>query len=1355
MVEAVSQLRIESERNSLLSEEVASIRKESEAAAASLTERQAELDELRSTLLAETEVRLMLEATESLLRHRVEELQRMSDSNASRADHLESQHQITQAEATSSREACHKTITELEQEVARLGQQLCHSQQKSSGQVSELESQIDSLQTQLNMARQSVAIASDLQSERSNEGEKLEHLQAENSSLTSQLSNVETTLKALKSEYAEAVGDLSTVSAERDRLQVELATSRESLAEGPCGSAEPEVGDRIATLEADLQTQSDLVKQLQSKLSSAQNGLSDASAKLESFELLVETERHARLQLEEESSSLRARCESLHVEVQQLQAQALVAVEASAACQAETAARIASLESELAARDSLASSWSIKVDDLEKERSILQSRFDQSTAELELLQSQIGSLRESQARSEEARAGLQDLVSRLESLLAEANSKVQTSTEEKQSLATQLATASGQVDSALEALRAENARLLDCMGQYEQRISSLDTQVEELTQSLADSEHAATLAKASLTQLEGTESEFFAEKASWEARLKTASEENAQRVLTLEAELKALGERHSAEIAALRSGCEIAIAEHLRKAEDFQQQAADGFKRAEFAQEALESAEVELQRLQAQYVDENKALLVATTTLKDDLSSAAEERANLLGKLNAKAEQLEHLKAQISELSGRLAASSEPADNVSEQELRQMRLDLAQKEEDYATFRQEASMLRQQHEEEIERLRRDLSDQQEKYAEVEKEALHLRSVFDQAEQSKTDTQMKLVEASHAQREFAEAHMLQIEKKDTESLQLKNQLAAALEDKTKVENMLQTFKANLLKKIQAVEDEKVHAVEAAKSQTETLVRAHAAEIESLKTALDEARKTQQEKSPAGNSLSEPRGSDAAELAQLLQLRETLLKDVEEQNRSLVVQLNDKNDQLGSLQAQQHAMETKFNDLSAQLVSLQKHNDSLKESVLAGVEAKTNAPVSGSEAEMQEKLKKKQEVLMRAHQHITDLNKQLEETKNSLGEATTQVAAMKQHIQKLERSKLQLAEDHVREQTRLQLEKHVHALHLQQASKDQAHLDKIKSLEERLAREEEEFKQYRLRASALAATASTLGPSDESGASDLGGDEIVTRKLKQRVSEMQIRIKSMEPKIASVQELEEKLRRESSLVEQLRFQLSDTSSRLAEINEKEESRKEEHKTKLQDLKLKVDQLLLNHKQDLQRLEAEKEKSLEDIRSELEKLHQQHDAAVRQKESEISNLKDQLELLRNQAPPAPSVPEETSPSPEVEILGLAAVQAQRDLQLQQIRDRSESLQADLLESKKMVELLQIQEKVLKEELRKAERDFKRENTSIEHVKSAVQKFLETNDEVRHPESRHCLLAPPDARPVVLRLAFGWCDR
>jgi hypothetical protein len=157
-----------------------------------------------------------------------------------------------------------------------------------------------------------------------------------------------------------------------------------------------------------------------------------------------------------------------------------------------------------------------------------------------------------------------------------------------------------------------------------------------------------------------------------------------------------------------------------------------------------------------------------------------------------------------------------------------------------------------------------------------------------------------------------------------------------------------------------------------------------------------------------------------------------------------------------------------------------------------------------------------------------------------------------------------------------------------------------------------------------------------------------------------------------------------------------------------------------------------------EAKAAQQLQLLKGEMVKLQQQHDVLLQQKTNEIANLKDTIELIKSRtldhsftSEPSPaSIPRGTEPLPaepsgvEAELLNLAQQQASRDAEVFAHAQRVTELENELAEAKKLLELFQMQEKVLKEEIRNSERSKKREGLDIDYLKQVVVKYLETED-------------------------------
>lgn len=160
----------------------------------------------------------------------------------------------------------------------------------------------------------------------------------------------------------------------------------------------------------------------------------------------------------------------------------------------------------------------------------------------------------------------------------------------------------------------------------------------------------------------------------------------------------------------------------------------------------------------------------------------------------------------------------------------------------------------------------------------------------------------------------------------------------------------------------------------------------------------------------------------------------------------------------------------------------------------------------------------------------------------------------------------------------------------------------------------------------------------------------------------------------------------------------------------------------------------------MEARAAQAVQGLKIEMAKMQQQHDILIQQKTNEIANLKDTIELIKARsllqsfsgAESSPSTPKpaekfgggSTLSGVEQELLNLAQQQAARESEIHAHTQRIKELEAELTDSKRLLELAQMQERVLKEEIRNSERSRKREGVDIDYLKQVVVKYLETED-------------------------------
>jgi chromosome segregation ATPase len=124
--------------------------------------------------------------------------------------------------------------------------------------------------------------------------------------------------------------------------------------------------------------------------------------------------------------------------------------------------------------------------------------------------------------------------------------------------------------------------------------------------------------------------------------------------------------------------------------------------------------------------------------------------------------------------------------------------------------------------------------------------------------------------------------------------------------------------------------------------------------------------------------------------------------------------------------------------------------------------------------QDKIGKLKVLLNRAHQHISESNKSVSDTKQELANLKKVNAELTQQIAKVERGQNQLVEETVRFKTQEEVEKRL------------------------LTDLEEEFKAYRVRAQSTSTAQSVVEADD---------DDDVTRKLQQKVNELRKQVTNL--------------------------------------------------------------------------------------------------------------------------------------------------------------------------------------------------------------------------------------------------------
>lgn len=207
---------------------------------------------------------------------------------------------------------------------------------------------------------------------------------------------------------------------------------------------------------------------------------------------------------------------------------------------------------------------------------------------------------------------------------------------------------------------------------------------------------------------------------------------------------------------------------------------------------------------------------------------------------------------------------------------------------------------------------------------------------------------------------------------------------------------------------------------------------------------------------------------SELQQLAQVRDELLKEAESQLKHATELANGSNDAVAALQASESTLKRRVLDLETELQLAKEQIENLKESVLAAASTSASSSDETGSASLQDshsisvnpnppagdlsqsvtelhaiiasrdqrinelelRIRKNKQILSKAHQHITDSTKQLAEVRTELSVAKAAKEELHNRLHKLERDQQQIVDEAVREQTKLQLEKHISVLVKQQ-------------------------------------------------------------------------------------------------------------------------------------------------------------------------------------------------------------------------------------------------------------------------------------------------------------------------------------
>jgi hypothetical protein len=373
--------------------------------------------------------------------------------------------------------------------------------------------------------------------------------------------------------------------------------------------------------------------------------------------------------------------------------------------------------------------------------------------------------------------------------------------------------------------------------------------------------------------------------------------------------------------------------------------------------------------------------------------------------------------------------------------------------------------------------------------------------------------------------------------------------------------------------------------------------------------------------------------------------------------------------------------------------------------------------------------------------------------------------------VERGQNQLVEETVRFKTQEEVEKRLSNLTRVQREKETNYENTIRSLKEKLTDLEEEFKAYRVRAQSTSTAQSVVEADD---------DDDVTRKLQQKVNELRKQVANLTNANAELDRMKADVSQKSLLLDQSKKQLEELQSFNAKLQEELKTREEVSKQKKEKLKETLNQLEAKHVKSLVEAEERHKYASEIFTQQITKLKEQYGTLERQKEEEVANLKDTIELMKqanrmarqreakeaekinnnsqNESPPIPiannnntnvnnsgknnntavlepvNVPQLTSGSAdEKQFFHFAQLQAQRDEEITKLKQIIAELQANLRESEKIIHLHEMQQKVLKEEIRSSIKE--RNQTSqisqlnevginLTYLKNVIIKFMETDE-------------------------------
>lgn len=360
-----------------------------------------------------------------------------------------------------------------------------------------------------------------------------------------------------------------------------------------------------------------------------------------------------------------------------------------------------------------------------------------------------------------------------------------------------------------------------------------------------------------------------------------------------------------------------------------------------------------------------------------------------------------------------------------------------------------------------------------------------------------------------------------------------------------------------------------------------------------------------------------------------------------------------------------------------------------------------------------------------------NKEYEDMKERLSDATKKILKFEQEVVELQRKNKQLDDDIGAKESEIKsLQSKIELLESDNNNKE----ERIQELTKEKLDVEEDYKRYKVKVNAIAERNKDTHDSEEFKIS-----QEVNLKLREKIKELQTTKVELETKLVDQSDKELQFQELKQMLEKSIQENTTLSSKLEELKRHEAKVLLECENKISLLSEQLDNSKEFQDAELEKmrnnLNAQIKANNDSFKEQLKKLTDQ----IKVKDEEIRNLLDEVEILKNTKPDTLTQEivshtnhEQKDAFVEKEdqvksIEELADVQSKFDKKLFKYEQEIEELRKSLTDAEKTNELLSAQAKLLKEELRKSENSEKLvelKESNMDLLKNVVVKHLETGE-------------------------------